>query len=207
MTDTLDAYPSLKQLPDESPAAYQAFIDYIGMGWDRSLDALIAHYKTRTDVEQKPPTKHRATLAGWSGRFKWQERLGRYREDAAAQAIAQQRDYLDENVAWQLKMHRQLRDQIESMVARFDELKIAKKTRVPDPRNPGQEIEVVYQRVNTIDLERLVKTYSELGEKLRKQLGLPDKVELTTPGVKTYIGFSPDEWDALAEQPQDPESE
>lgn len=207
MTDTLDAYPSLKQLPDESPAAYQAFIDYIDMGWERSINALIARYRKEKEAGTQIPSTRFATIAGWSGRFKWQERLGKYREDAAAQAIAQQRDYLDENIAWQLKMHRKLREQIESMVARFDELKIAKKTRVPDPRNPGQEIEVVYQRVNMVDLERLVKTYSELGEKLRKQLGLPDKVELTTPGVKTYIGFSPDEWDALAEQPQDPESE
>jgi hypothetical protein len=196
MAEPFEQYPSLAKRDDENAAQYQAFIDYISLGWDRSLDKLRAQYIDALKEHQKVPTKQRRTLGEWSMRYEWQKRLGQWREEVAAQTIRHQEEYLQDNIAWQLKMHAKLRAQIESMVARFDELRITRKATVDDPRNPGQKMEVVHQRVNVRDLETLVKTYSELGEKLRRQLGLKESISLEIPGVKAYIGFSPEEWDA-----------
>ena len=38
MSETFEDYPSLAKRDDESSTAYQAFIDYISLGWERSLD-------------------------------------------------------------------------------------------------------------------------------------------------------------------------
>src|SRR3989304_4307853 len=129
MSESFDRYPSLKQLPNETPAAYQAFIDYIDMGWERSLRSLVALYKAQAKEGRQTPTKNIDRVMKWSVEHEWQRRLGQWRQDVAAETMQRRDDYMAENEEWLLKMHRQLRAQIEGMVARFDELKIAKKTR------------------------------------------------------------------------------
>lgn len=62
----------------ESPRAACAWADYLAMGPGRSLEALLALYRSRTEPA---PTKHLTTLKHWSRTFGWQERL----HDLAAQ--------------------------------------------------------------------------------------------------------------------------
>jgi len=58
--------------PKESPEALQAFEDYYALGAGRSLDKLVAQYRSQTGNR---PTVRKATLAEWSSSFEWQERI------------------------------------------------------------------------------------------------------------------------------------
>jgi hypothetical protein len=54
-------------LPKESAKAYQAFVDYVNLGPQRSLRKLVERYN-------KPPTYLRQ-LAVWSTEYGWQDRI------------------------------------------------------------------------------------------------------------------------------------
>ena len=57
---------ALAQIPAETPNAYAAFLDYVNMGWQRSLRKLCDQYaQTTGDV----PTKNIKTINAWSSRY------------------------------------------------------------------------------------------------------------------------------------------
>lgn len=60
----------------ESKKAVIACNDYLRMGPGRSLNKLVQKYNENST--EKPPSKHRATLAKWSGRFEWVMRSEEY---------------------------------------------------------------------------------------------------------------------------------
>lgn len=64
----------------ESPRAAQAWADYLAMGPERSLEGLLALYRTCTKPAQ---TKQLTTLKLWSRTFGWQERLHQFAEEEA----------------------------------------------------------------------------------------------------------------------------
>jgi hypothetical protein len=98
------------------------------------------------------------------------------------------------------------------MVAEFDRLKITKRTRVPDPRDPEKMIETVYVKVNAADLERLIRVTSLLNKDLRTQLGLETisggglQIAAGAGAFKAYISFNPDEWPDKDSPPQEEQS-
>jgi len=58
---------------NETPNAALAFRDFVGMGPQRSLRKLHDAYCLQT--AHKPPTKRFETLADWSVKYTWQDRL------------------------------------------------------------------------------------------------------------------------------------
>ena len=60
-------------VPQETPRAAAAFSDYLALGPSRSLRALHAVYCRQS--AHKAPTRRLETLAEWSVRYRWQERL------------------------------------------------------------------------------------------------------------------------------------
>jgi len=68
----------------ETPAAQEAFEDYYGMGPERSLRKLTDQYEERKQTANKPPTVRFETIAEWSTKHNWQERIiDRVEQDAA----------------------------------------------------------------------------------------------------------------------------
>ena len=56
-----------------TPKAAEAFDDFVSLGPSRSLRKLIASYRQRSANES--PTVRFETLAEWSSRYQWQDRL------------------------------------------------------------------------------------------------------------------------------------
>jgi hypothetical protein len=98
----------LERIVDESLRANTAFCDYVFDGPGRSLRKLLARYqkqreqtgnKAGTDFPDDPPTTRFSTLADWSVKHFWQERLERWeylrlqeKERKWAERREQQRD-------------------------------------------------------------------------------------------------------------------
>jgi hypothetical protein len=76
---------TLPRLDGEHAKAHAALVAYATLGPGRSLDKLVETWVG----EACPPTRRRATLADWSIRFDWQERVAAY-DDALATAQLQQ---------------------------------------------------------------------------------------------------------------------
>lgn len=175
-----DSFDSLRQLPNETVKAYTAFLDYVNMGAGRSIRKLHEEYLRQT--VGKPPTKSKETLEDWSSAHKWQDRLGQYLVELQTRQLLKQKERLEqfnENV-WQT--YTRFAELVQEAVQEYDKTKITKRTRVPDPRNPGSEIEVVHLKTNIEGLQRLVETFGKLGKDLRVQLGLPQAIDMTSKG-------------------------
>jgi hypothetical protein len=74
-------------MPQESPQATRAYADYVSLGPDRSLDALIGRYRSGTIPAQ---TRRLSTLKQWSILYRWQGRLQALADAARAEAEARQ---------------------------------------------------------------------------------------------------------------------
>lgn len=72
-----DPKDPLARIKGESIKANTALRDYYKMGGGRSLNNLLALYVQQASSEAgtKPPTRFKNTLATWSVRFSWQDRL------------------------------------------------------------------------------------------------------------------------------------
>lgn len=73
------------RIAGETDKSYQAFCDYCELGLARSLESLIARYRSQlvTNALPKPPTDSLGTLKRWSYTYDWQKRLPAYEEAAA----------------------------------------------------------------------------------------------------------------------------
>lgn len=69
----------------ESPKARQAWADYLALGDGRSLEKLLALYRS---CSEPAPTGQMTTLKLWSRAFGWQSRLQAIADAAAAEAEA-----------------------------------------------------------------------------------------------------------------------
>ena len=76
--------PSPKKRDGETLKAHAALCDYARMGPKRSLRTLTQTYNDPGTAS--PPTKHLSTVAKWSERYDWQDRVTEY--DAAVQRAA-----------------------------------------------------------------------------------------------------------------------
>ena len=74
----------------ESANAVRAWADYLAMGPERSLEALVRRYRTAIE---NPPTRRLMTLADWSRTFGWQARLKEIADRQAREAEAQEAEY------------------------------------------------------------------------------------------------------------------
>lgn len=177
---TEDAFDALRQLPNETVKAYTAFLDYVNMGTGRSLRKLQAEYQRQTVT--KAATKNLNTLKNWSVDYEWQRRIAEYLKELQLRQLEKQRERLEnfnENT-WQL--YESLVMLVQTQIAEYEKQKIAKRVRVPDPRNPGQEIEVVYMKSSLKDLQMIADIVGRAGKDLRAQLGLPQTVDVTSAG-------------------------
>lgn len=188
-------FASLKPLPNEPPNAYQAFSDYVNMGAERSIRDLLARYKQQPPNET--PTHQFDTLADWSGKFEWQRRLKDYLEELSVWQATKQRERLEKFNERVWRGYEKLAKKVEDMMDTVEQQKITRRQRIPDPNNPDAEIEVIRMRVNTVEVEQLVRSFGQLGKDLRVQLGLPTHLDVTSKGerIKGYITASPDDWD------------
>jgi hypothetical protein len=193
-------FVSLRKLAEETDRAYEAFLEYVALGADRSLMRLEANRQSNV----KPATLR--TLQEWSAKHRWQERLADYLlELAQAQAKVQKERMLKANTdAW--KRHQRILERLDAMIDKFENDKVTRRRRVPDPRNEGQEIEVVTLAPNVLDLRRLAETFSKLQDNmLELGGGTPNRVSVDLPaggaGVKAYITISPDHWPDPGETP------
>ena len=85
----------LKRGKGESARANAALVDYALMGPGRSLRRLHTRYSKQTankEQTEKPPTTQWSTLAGWSFRYRWQERVARFDELEADRWAKEWRD-------------------------------------------------------------------------------------------------------------------
>src|ERR1043165_5839098 len=76
----IEELKSLQPLDNESPNAYQAFCDYVNIGYTRSIVKLSQMYQNDTEVT---PTKRLRTLKNWSSRYEWQRRINEYQQEFA----------------------------------------------------------------------------------------------------------------------------
>lgn len=107
----------------EPPRARQAFEDYVAMGEGRSLDRLWKAYRERQEIgsEAATPTRRFRTLADWSTRYRWQERLANRERELAEAAWAKQKGALVQRRVKQLDALRRMSDRF---LERIDELAV-----------------------------------------------------------------------------------
>lgn len=116
---------ALARLAGETARAYAAFLDYVRLGDGRSLRRL---YESYLHGEKRPQTAHKAptekpptlrfeTLADWSVRYRWQERLVAWQTERQRreQALWEQRRAEVRETDWQLGQA--LREQAERLLA------------------------------------------------------------------------------------------
>lgn len=145
------------RLPDqaegETQKAYTAFLDYCRMGAGRSLRALVQLYR-EPDAEN-PPTKHDATVFGWSSRYQWQDRVAEYDKAIAKDRegrLAEKRQEIEDA---------ELEDYGRELMEwrrRFDVLMAA-------PNG-----------MNTFEVTALFKLRKEIADLGRRAVGLPEKI-------------------------------
>ena len=94
----------LARVKGESARASQALLDYALMGGRRSLRQLITRYQAAREAYTKdpinnslPPTVRYTTLAQWSARNHWQERVKIYDEHVR---LREQEKFEDERKRW-----------------------------------------------------------------------------------------------------------
>jgi len=73
----------IEKIASESGKAYQSLLDYWNMGASRSITKLVELYM----ASPSPPTTRYSTVAGWSSRYNWKERI-----EAEIIAIAKQNE-------------------------------------------------------------------------------------------------------------------
>jgi uncharacterized protein YjiS (DUF1127 family) len=89
----------------ETLDAKRAFIDYVALGSDRSLEKLLAHYRQQTANGSSVPSLRFRTLADWSRFHNWQVRLAEIaeaeRQAVVARGIADKQNRIDaDNERW-----------------------------------------------------------------------------------------------------------
>lgn len=142
-----------EQRQGETQKAYAAFLDYCRMGAGRSLRALVQTYR-EPDAEN-PPTKHDATVFGWSSRFQWQERIGEY-----DQQIAQDRE-----------------SRLAEKRAEIEDAELADYEReLNEWRRRVDLLMLASDGMNTFELAALFKLRKEIADLGRRAVGMPDKI-------------------------------
>lgn len=146
----------LARLPEEPEHAHRALLDYEAMGDARTLDALAAIYRGRTETV---PTRQSSTLKKWSGQWNWQERLAAAydarvaRERAAREAVWAQRREQVRDQSWELA------DKIRARAQELLEQSFLEEATV---KRGGAEVTVLKPRWSMRDIATLAETYDKL---------------------------------------------
>lgn len=181
---------ALRQLPQESNIAYYAFMTYIDLGHERTLE------KARLKLGRKPG--YIRVLEEWSSRHQWQERLRGFHSDLEQYINYKQREIVATEREKYLDNVIKLNSRVEQMIDDWTSLRISKRELIDDPRDlqlpedQRRKIERITLRVNTRDLELLVRAFGALNKDMRTVLGLPTHVDVTS-------GDKPLQWPALVE--------
>jgi len=155
----------------ETNKAKQAFEDYFNMGPGRSLRALHEEYCQRT--KDKPPTKRFETIATWSTKHHWQDRIAqREHEIAQAQFEAIKERAIESSYAYWPK---RVKDLIELAELLLEEIQTEDKRWLPDVKQIGggefaERVDIV--RFNSALIEQFRRTLddiaSEVGERISR---------------------------------------
>lgn len=188
---------SLRQLDNETPLAYVAFLDYVEIGDARSLSKL--HQKYTEDTPDNAPTRHLRTLKKWSSEHNWQgrirnwlnERAVTYQERQVERQIAVQEKqwqaYLERDRAWwhnwqkyganpsmpqaELRTWGIVRDEIDAAGKSATGLP---ETLLRMQHEDWRSRAIEYIRAGEIDYNILVEEFDEdLATQLFKQAGVP----------------------------------
>ena len=198
--DNPDVFNALRKLDTETPAAYEAFLDYVNMGADRSIRKLVDQY--RQQKVTKPPSTRLETLIGWSRDHQWQARIGRYLEELQKLNIEQQKEFMEGFLKNVRTFYDDVAEQIRKTIEDFQTTTTTKRKRVPHPSKEGMELEIVVMKPNTNELRQLVEALDRLQKGTRAALGLPANVDITSGGekLKGYVNVNPDEWDEPSDE-------
>jgi len=200
----IEQFESLAPLEGETPKAYQAFCDYVDLGYARSFAKLMQHYQNRTEAA---PTRILSTVKEWSQKYNWQNRLKAYQQELTTTKQLGRAEAFSSHMDKALPIASGLLEKAQEMLTDFQRLRTTRRQFVDDPRDAHlpkadrRQIESIQTKVNTNDLQKLVQLYGTLNRDLRTALGLPDVKEIQGIGetvVKTYITVSPDDWDNTA---------
>ncbi|GIV82076.1 MAG: hypothetical protein KatS3mg051_1430 [Anaerolineae bacterium] len=171
--DDLGEYQALARLAGETARAYAAFLDYVRLGEGRSLRGLLAHYQALHGEKrpqtahkaptEKPPTLRLKTLADWSTRYRWQERLAAYQAERARreQAVWERRRAEVRQADWEVSA--ELRELVRAALAQLPQFIKTTRTYVKGrDGEPDREIVTVQH-----DLPALLKAL-ELASRLQR---------------------------------------
>lgn len=179
----------------ETNKARQAFEDYFNLGPGRSLRNLVHTYNK--PATKKPPTKHLRTLATWSKKHNWQERVAQREQEIAAVALAEikEKAALSGYAVFQMRIHG-LNLLAELL---WEEINTEDKRWVPDVKQIGSG-----QDAERIDLVRfnfqLIGQYRGALDDLAAEMGeRAKKYEVTGPEGGP-IEFDLDEWKQKREE-------
>lgn len=165
---------ALARLSGETARAHAAFLDYVRLGDGRSLRRLLEQYQAwhgenrpqsaNKAPTEKPPTLRLKTLADWSTRYRWQERLAAYQAELARreQAVWERRRAEVREADWQ--MSAELRELVRAALAQLPQFIKTTRTYVKG-RNGEPDREVVTVQH---DLPALLKAL-EVASALQRQ--------------------------------------
>lgn len=146
----------LARLPEEPEHAHRALLDYEAMGDERSLEKLVARYRSGTEAG---PTRRHSTLREWSGKWNWQERVAAAydarvaRERAAREAVWAERREIVRDQSWALA------DKIRERAQELLEQSFLEEVVV---KRGGAEVTVLKPRWSMRDIATLAETYDKL---------------------------------------------
>ena len=172
--------PQWERQPDETKGSYAAFCDYRDMGVGRSLRALHERYTEQSankSLTEKPPTTNFSTIANWSTKFDWQDRVNAW--DVYQQG---ERDKYYQNARQQL-IEDELADyriQLVKWREAYQITQYAERDSPPqytnDPKT-GERIAVIRVATNSAKMHQLTRWRNDISIQGRRALGLPEKVE------------------------------
>jgi len=122
----------------ESTAARQAYVDWLALGSERSLEALAVAYQGRTGAV---PTRQLSRLKIWSSTFQWRLRLRGIADQEAAEAErrhkAERKRVLDDGLGRDYERVRSLKRQALRLEAAILAVPLLR----PDPKQAGRILE------------------------------------------------------------------
>ena len=117
------------------------------------------------------------TVRDWAVRYNWKER-------AAAHDIEQDRRFLEDNFQWFSELRKDILAQegellhkvgahLEKMVGRLPQLLVDSEQMVPDANDPDKEVKLLTRRLNTQQLQQLMRAINQYTVMIRRRGLLP----------------------------------
>lgn len=147
--------------PDETDKAFKAFTDYLDFGPDRSLEKVRQKYNKNTSYIRQ--------LGKWSSAYNWVERASAYDAHQRAEIEQVQADLRKQLLEEELKDGQLLLGKWRELLSEAELLTERLET---DKNGPSR----IYVEVNIPGYIGLAKLRREIGDQMRRAIGLPEKI-------------------------------